>query len=269
MIAQGTPSRPIVNDDLQHQSIASAFLGYQRSTAGRLRYEQAHRNLRKLHALDQPLRALDAGGGNGTNTAFLLDGGHKVTLYDANPEMISQVRERLSATASREACRLVEGRLEDIGSHLAGELFDLIVCHHVIEYVPDVPALIRALHGLAAPGAELSLITLNPVSEVVRAIVFQQDAAQACAKLENLEYDARWFGQARLYPWEQIVAWADAAGWSLHDYRGIRVLADYVLKADAMGPVPGAVCAMEDAMAGREPYRRFGRYFQFCFRRRP
>lgn len=258
-----------MNEDLKHQKVTSAFLSYQRSTAGLLRYEQAHRNLERLHALDRPLHALDAGGGNGTTTAYLLDRGHKVTLYDSNPEMVARVRERLSSTALGEACNLVEGRLEDIGSHLTGKLFDLIVCHHVIEYLPDVPALINTLHTLASPGAELSLITLNPVSEVVRAVVFKQDPALASVKLENFDYDARWFGQARLYSWEQVVAWADAAGWSLHDFRGIRVLADYMLKGDATGPVPEPLMALEDAMADRDPYRRFGRYFQFCFKRRP
>jgi hypothetical protein len=117
---------------------------------------------------------------------------------------------------------------------------------------------------LACDGGELSLITLNPVSEVVRAAVFKRSAGAALEKLGDLRYDARWFGDARLYPLEDILTRAAAAGWTLKDFRGIRVLSDYVPDAEA-GPQEDALLQLETALAAREPYRRFGRYLQFCF----
>jgi S-adenosylmethionine-dependent methyltransferase len=246
--------------------MVAAFARYQDTAASRLRYEQAQRNLEKLHHLGRPLRVLDAGGGNGINAAFLLTLGHAVTLYDSNPAMLGEFHARLADARERERCEVVEGLLEDVVERTAGRQFDLVLCHHVIEYMDDAARLLRALRSLAAPGAELSLVTLNPVSEVVRAIIFQKDARLASTRLDDLTYDARWFGKARLHAWEELVAWAEGAGWMLHDFRGIRVFADYMLKSEDTGAIPADLLALEDSVAGRDPYRRFGRYLQFCFK---
>jgi S-adenosylmethionine-dependent methyltransferase len=246
---------------------AQAFVQYQRSVASRLRYGLAEANLRECHDLSRPLRAIDAAGGNGINAEFLLALGHHVTIYDADPEMLAQARARIEARGLQAQCRLVQGTLEDIADTLGGDHFDLILCHHVLEYIADGLRVLQGLHGLAAPHGELSLITLNPVSEVLRAVVFQRDPAQAAQKLADLSYDAKWFGTARLYPLEDILARADAAGWQLKEFRGMRVLADYVSEQEAQ-PREAELLRLETQLATLEPYRRIGRYLQFAFRRR-
>ena len=112
------------------------------------------------------------------------------------------------------------------------------------------------------------MITLNPVSEVVRAIIFGQDPTLAHAKLTDFSYDARWFGQAMLYPLEQVIALAAASGWGLRDYRAIRVLSDYIPEAGVTADREAALLRMETELSGLEPYRRIGRYVQFCFAKR-
>ncbi len=247
------------------ETTAEIFARYQRSAAGRLRYELAQYNLERLHDLSRPLRALDAAGGNGVNTEFLLRQGHKVTLLDSDPEMLQQARQRLTELNLLERCQLVEGTLEAIAELLPAEQFDLILCHHVLEYTDDSLHILRAFQKVAAPDGELSLITLNPVSEVIRAIVFRRDPALARSKLTDLSYDAKWFGQATLYPLEQIIAWAKQSGWSLQDFRAIRVLADYIPEEELTGDQEHELIRLEKELAGLEPYRRFGRYIQFRF----
>ncbi|HID63929.1 MAG TPA: methyltransferase domain-containing protein [Anaerolineae bacterium] len=249
------------------ETTAEIFARYQQSAAGRLRYELAQHNLENLHDLSHPLQALDAAGGNGMNTEFLLRQGHTVTLLDSDPEMLQQAHRRLAELNLLERCQLVKGTLEGITELLPAGQFDLILCHHVLEYTDDGLSILKALQKVAAPAGELSLITLNPVSEVIRAIVFRRDPALARSKLTDLSYDARWFGQATLYPLEQITAWAGQSGWSLRDFRAIRVLADYIPEEELTRDRERDLIRLEKELAGLEPYRRFGRYIQFCFKK--
>jgi len=248
------------------KTTAKIFAHYQQSAAGRLRYELAQHNLEELHDLSRLLRVLDAAGGNGVNTEFLLRRGHTVTLLDSDPEMLRQAHQRLAELNLLDRCQLVEGTLEGVAKSLPAEQFDLILCHHVLEYTDKSPHILKALQKVSAPAGELSLITLNPISEVIRAILFRRDPALAKSKLTDLSYDAKWFGQATLYPWEQITAWADQAGWSLQDFRAIRVLADYIPEKELTEAREQELLRLEKELAGLEPYRRFGRYIQFCFK---
>jgi len=257
MVVMSAPGDPV-------PSIARAFASYQQSAASRLRYAITEINLQTCHNLGYSLKVLDAAGGNGLTTEFLLNLGHHVTLYDSDPEMLAQAQARLTTRDLLARCRLVQGTFEGIADTLSGALYDLILCHHVLEYIDDGLRLLQTLHALCAPKGELSLITLNPVSEVMRAIVFGQDPDAAALKLSDLHYDAKWFGQARLYPLEDIVARAKQAGWQLKDFRGIRVLSDYVSKSEER-LCEEKLLRLETLLANREPYRRMGRYLQFSF----
>jgi len=249
------------------ETTAQIFARYQQSAAGRLRYELAQQNLVELHDLSRQLRVLDAAGGNGVNTEFFLRRGHMVTLLDSDPEMLQEAHQRLAELNLLERCQLVEGTLQGITGLLPAEQFDLILCHHVLEYTDDSLPILKGFQEVAAPIGELSLITLNPVSEVIRAIIFRRDPALARSKLTDLSYDAKWFGRATLYSLEQITAWAKQSGWSLRDFRAIRVLADYIPEEELTEAREQELIRLEEELAGLEPYRRFGRYIQFCFKK--
>ncbi len=248
-------------------SAAQVYLDYQRSESGQLRYRLAQRNMEKLHQLDVPKVILDAAGGNGFISEFLLRRGHTVTLFDSDVEMLKQSRQRLADADLLARCRLVEGNLDHLSLLFPADYFDLIVAHHILEYLPDVPAVIKSLYALAKKGGEFSLITLNPVSEVIRSIIFQQEPLTAQSKLTDLSFDSKWFGQATLYPMDQILIWATKAGWSLNDFRGIRILADYLPAASLTETKANDLIALEERVASLEPYRRFGRYLQFAFQK--
>ena len=246
---------------------ADAFAHYQKTAASRLRYALAQYNLKMTYDLSHPLRVLDAAGGNGINTFFLAVLGHHVTLFDSDQEMLGQAHQWLMNSGLLNRAQLVQGRLEDISMCFPSALFDLILCHHVIEYLDDYPSVLRTLHALSVPGGALDLVTLNPVSEVIRAIVFQRDPVLAESKLTDLNYNARWFGQARVYPFEKVVADAQRSGWSMQSFRAIRVLADYIAENEYDADKEQAILQLEQRLSEIEPYRRFGRYFQFSFRR--
>jgi S-adenosylmethionine-dependent methyltransferase len=250
------------------ETAANPLVCYQQSLTSRLRYEQAQHNLEKLHYFHPPLRVLDAAGGNGLNTSYLLGKGHAVTLLDSDPEKLRQANQLLAEAIRRRQCRLVLGKMDTIGEQLAGEQFDLILCHHVVEHLEDCAGTLNALQRLSAPNGELSLITLNPVSEVIRAVILKNDPAIARSKLRDKNHCLRRLGQTRLYTLEDITSAAEKADWCLENFMAIRVLADYMPEAEATEPRVLELIALEEELAMQEPYRRFGRFTQFCFKTR-
>lgn len=250
------------------QGRAKIFAHYHKSYASKLRYTIAQNNLKIMHNLDRPLRVLDAGGGNGINTEFLLKLGHSVTLFDFDPEMIQQAKQKLEKLNLMDRCQCVEGSMEKISEFFPKMNFDLIICHHVIEYVKDVPFILKQLYELAYPAGELSMITLNPVSEVIRAILFNRNPILAKSKLKDFSYDAKWFGKATLYSFEQIKTWAEQIGWKFQDFRAIRVFSDYIQESELTAKDKKELLEFEKKLADLEPYRQIGRYIQFKFAKR-
>ncbi len=245
---------------------AEIYCKYQNSPSSRLRYSLALSNIEALHGpLSAPRDILDAAGGNGLNTEYFLGLGHNVTLYDINPAMLAQAEQRIAPLGLPGKVKMVQGALEDVSDLLPNNAFDFVMLHHVIEYLSDVPAALAGIRTVTRKAGELSLITLNPVSEVIRSILFQKDAVAARDKLTNLSYDAKWFGEAMLYEREQVVAWAEASGWRLNGYHGMRILSDYVPDAEISREDERLLTLLERDMAGRDPYRQFGRYLQFAF----
>jgi S-adenosylmethionine-dependent methyltransferase len=253
--------------DKNDQTTAAVFTGYQKSVTGRMRYVLAQQNILRLHSLDRPWKVLDAAGGNGINTQWLARQGHSVTLLDSDPAMLRQAEQELEKVGLLHQCQLVEGTLEKAPDLVPARDFDLVLCHHVIEYLQNPNDLFTAMHRVSREGGELSLITLNPVSETIRAMVFRRDPKLARSKLVEQGFDAKWFGKATLYSYEQILGWGEQAGWQAIDFRAIRVLADYIPDDQYDEARERETIALEEELSGLEPYRRIGRYLQFCFRK--
>jgi S-adenosylmethionine-dependent methyltransferase len=255
---------------LEHnQTTAATFAGYQKSVTGHMRYVLAQYNMMRLHSLARPLRVLDAAGGNGVNTRWLARQGHAVTLLDSDPAMLKQAEQQLREGGVLDRCDIVEGTLEDAPQLLRAREFELVLCHHIIEYLKDPSQLFAAMHQVSCGTAELSLITLNPVSETIRAIMFRRDPKLAHSKLIDQSYDAKWFGQGTLYSSDQLVSWGRQVGWQLVDFRGVRVLADYIPDSEYDDTKEQEAILLEQELSGLEPYRRIGRYLQFCFTKQP
>jgi S-adenosylmethionine-dependent methyltransferase len=253
----------------QNQKTAAVFTGYQKSVTGRMRYVLAQHNMMRLHVPHRRLRVLDAAGGNGINTQWFASQGHSVTLLDSDPAMLKQAEQQLEKAGLLERCEIVEGTLEDTPHLLPARYFDLVLCHHIIEYLKNPYQLFTAMHQVSNGTGELSLITLNPVSETIRAIIFRRDPKLARSKLVDQSYDAKWFGQAILYNFDQLVGWGQQAGWQLLDFRGMRVLADYISDAEYDEGKEQEAVLLEQELSALEPYRRFARYLQFAFRKQP
>jgi SAM-dependent methyltransferase len=88
---------------------------------------------------------LDVGAGTGRFTNRLARAGWAVTAFDAAPEMLAVIRERMPSVAT------VEGRLGE-PLPFADAHFDGVVAMRVVKYVLDTEAALAELARVVAPG---------------------------------------------------------------------------------------------------------------------
>jgi SAM-dependent methyltransferase len=92
--------------------------------------------------------ALDVGAGTGRFTTQLVEAGWRMTAFDAAPEMLAVIRDRIPGIAT------VEGRLGEPLPFADGQ-FDGLVAMRVVKYVLDTEAALAELARVVAPGGTL------------------------------------------------------------------------------------------------------------------
>lgn len=112
---------------------------------------------------------LDYGSGLGV-TACYLARDHKVVAVEPDRMMVTHRKrecEYEQLLGGVERLRGMEGR------------FGLIVCHNVLEYVPDRRELLRSLAACLRPGGAMSVVRHNRLGKVFHAAVFRGEPAEA------------------------------------------------------------------------------------------
>lgn len=244
-------------------SRAEQWAGEQQQPWVRLRYEVVAQTLRRTLARlgPAPLRVLDVGGGDGGDAAPLAAAGHDVTVLDPSAVLLGR--------AAGRGLRTVTGGLEDHGLQ---ETFDVVLCHDVLPYLPDVAAAVARLGALTAAGGVLSLMCPNPAMDVLSAAVRRLDPDEALALLDAPTVLGRTFDHplTRLEP-EAVVPALQQAGLSVQDRFGIRCVLDLVAGDDRKRDPEfyASVLRLELALCDRDPYRGSARFWQLTARRAP
>jgi S-adenosylmethionine-dependent methyltransferase len=236
---------------------------------GKLRCTVTLANLGR-HLGPGPLDILDAGGGNGRDSIPLAAEGHRLTIVDYSAEMLADAAHNATAAQAQERVALHQAELQALPELFPQPCFDVVLCHNVLQYVDDVPALLATVAGPLRPGGLLSIISVNRYTIPYRAAFFLGDLAQAYAKLDQRSDTAILFGTImNQYSAEEIAAMLPAAGCAaIQDY-GIRCICDYW--GDNQRKSDPAIFAqierLELALADRHPYKLLARYFQVVARK--
>ncbi len=235
---------------------------YLQSPLGRLRDELVWQQLAPL--LDRsPLRILDAGSGPGGLARRLACVGHSVTLVDAAPGMLARAEEIAAADAPAVRARLTYAvaDVHHLPPALTTQLYDVVICHNVLEYSPDPSQLLTHLAASLADGGALSLLVANQANPSLQAAIKGLDLAVALQRLTTDVQPAPMFGAAkRVFTVDALINLCADAGISTLAVRPIRVVADLlpdaVLTDLAQQP---ALLALEAALSQRREYRDIGR----------
>lgn len=234
----------------------------QQTPWGQLKYALTRANLQR-HIGNAPLRILDAGGGNGLDSIPLAQDGHQIDLIDASPAMLAHATANVAASHVAERMAIHQGEIVTLVAQWPRATFDLVLCHNVLQYAPDVATLIDALGTPLKAGGVLSLISINRYSLAYQAAFLDGDLTTAYAKLDQSHDTARLFQTPmHVYTPEELSDLLAQHGYRVSAYYGIRCMCDYwgdnTRKAD---PATFAqLRRLEFALTDRHPYNLLARY---------
>lgn len=258
---------PDVFDD--HQD---AWAKWQSAPWGRLRYEvvaellDAH--LPPAGSADaaghRPV-LLDVGGGDGADSVRLAAPGRVVVVADSSPRMLERVTSRAESLRpeARTSVHTVLGDLADLASHptmrtLAPGGADVVLCHNVVQYCPDLDAALSAVLSLSAPRAVVSVMATNPVNRVLTAAVREGDPDAARAELvATTMYSPTFEHQLRRVTWQDAVSALERSGCTIEARYGV-LCVNHLIVDDTRKHDPqffARLRRLELELAGRDPYR--------------
>ena len=243
----------------------------QRMPWSQIKYTVTQTNLRR-HVAGDTLRVLDAGGGNGLDSIPLAVAGHHVTIVDYSAEMLTDAMHNAIALGAQDRVTTHQAELQSLPLLFPEPSFDLILCHNVLQYVDDVPALLVALATTLRPGGLLSLVSVNRHALPYMATFWRGDPAEAYAKLDQRSETAVIFGATMTqYTAEEIVALLPTASCTeAHDYGLLCVCGYWTDNERKFDPtIFEQLETLELALTDRHPYKLLARYFQIIARKQP
>ncbi|MFQ5594445.1 MAG: methyltransferase domain-containing protein [Anaerolineae bacterium] len=257
-----------MSDQLQEafEAKAAAWDAYTNTPAGRLREELNWRYLvwHLPPARDTP-RVLDAGGGTGGLAVRLAQRGHHVYLLDIADEMLRLAVEKAKAAGIEDRVETCCARVEHLARHFGKGTFDAVVCHTLLEYVPQPEAAVQALAGALRPDGIFSLAFVNRYADTLRLALAKGDLVAAREALTAMSSPADLFGvPRRTFDADTIRHMLAGAGVEPIAEYGVRIFADYLTKATWQDDpeIFDDLLSLETAAAPRFPYHRIGRYGQ-------
>ncbi len=238
---------------------------YTRTPLGRLREDLVlHHLYHHLSAYSQGLRVLDAGSGSGGYSLALAKKGHHVWLVDFSQAMLEIARQTFQHAApdALQRAQFHCWPVEELLVHLAGESFDVVLCHTLLEYVLQPVQVLQSLAGMLTPGGTLSLLLANPHAEALHWALAKRDLDRARSSLVSPVGQADLFGLPRRNVALEVVRDAlRRAGLVLAAEYGVRIFADYFPREDWEDDSFYAhLWPLEVEASQIEPYKRIARY---------
>jgi len=160
------------------------------------------------------LKILDFGSGLGVLADYYA-ARHDVTAVEPSAEMIEN--------SFRENGYLqIHGGIEKL-MDFDESMFDLVICHDVLEYVEDKEPYVAGLLRALKPGGTLSVVKHNRAGRVFQSAVFWNNPAKAILLLDERATDKNNFlGEQYLYSNDELEAIAVRYGGRIQKVMGIR-----------------------------------------------
>ena len=186
---------------------AAKYAAYLETPEGRLRLDLTFANVQDfLPYATRALRALDIGCGTGAMAVRLARLGLHVTLLDSSVPMLDLAKRAAREAGTTERVALIHGDASQFANLFHAEVFDVILCHNVLEYVEDPCAVLRSASGaLRNPSSIISILVRNQAGEVLKAAIQDGDLAVAERNL-TAEWgnESLYGGRVRLFTAESL-----------------------------------------------------------------
>ncbi|MEU1545840.1 methyltransferase domain-containing protein [Nocardia sp. NPDC005745] len=245
------------------------FQRWQASPWGRLRYTTAAANL-TTHLPVGSLEVLDVGGGNGLDALELAARGHRVTIADISEQSLAEARAAAAQRGLADRVTTRQAGLDTLGHEFGSSRFDVLLCHNVIQYLPDLVGVIATLAVPLRVDGVLSVIAPNADADPLLTAVRSLDLDAALRMLDApTRYSVAYRAETRAcYP-EHVKADLVAAGFDVLAHLGIRNVCDYIVDDERKSDPEfyRKLERLELALAHRVPYIHTARFFHLIAQR--
>jgi S-adenosylmethionine-dependent methyltransferase len=235
----------------------------------KLKYKLVQSNLAK-HLGQNQMRILDAGGGNGLDSVPLAAQGHFVDIVDYSQEMLADAQYQAVQVNAQERVATHLADVRDVSKLFPDLQFDLILCHNVLQYIDDVPALIRAFSSSLKSKGIISVVSINRYSTPYHAAFLNGNFTEAITLLNSRTSKAKIFDTNMVsYSVDEISEMMNNVGVVTEKDYGIRCICDYwgdnERKSDPV--IFEQIERLEFALTELHPYKLLARYFQIIARK--
>lgn len=198
-------------------------------------------------------QVLDIGGGTGGFAVRVAALGHRVTVVDPSPDALAALARRAGEEGVDVAG--VQGDLSTLDEVAPPGSVDVVLCHGVLEFVPDPVQALVSVARVLRPGGTLSvLVAQRHAAVVARALAghFQQARELLDGDVPREEGGR----STRRFTVDEVTGALEEAGLTVGPVHAVRVFADLVPGA-AVDLEPGAGAALvelEKAVSERPEY---------------
>ena len=255
---------------------AEKYAQYLGTIEGRLRLDLTLAGMREFLPLAiaaKPRRALDVGGGTAAAAIHLAGLNFDVTLLDHSDSMLAMAQRAACEAGVDERISFRRGDASDLRHMFQGEMFDVVLCHNLLEYVDDPHSAVQACAQLMKGDSAslLSVLTRNRWGEVLKSALRSHDLGTAERMLEaEWATESLYGGDVRLFSPHEIVEMMQQATLSMIAQRGVRVLADYLPEQLLRGDQYKQLFELELKLGGRAEFSSIARYtHSFCAKADP
>jgi S-adenosylmethionine-dependent methyltransferase len=262
---------PANDDPERFQREADKYAAYLETPEGRLRLDLPFANLQEslpLPSAQSSLRALDLGCGTGANGLRLARLGFQVTLLDSSPAMLDIAKRAAQEAGIIEKIETKQGDADQLPDFFHEKVFDVILCHNILEFVDDPGAVLRgAACALRDSSAILSVLVRNQAGEVLKAAIQAGDLAGAEHNL-TAEWgnEALYGGRVRLFAPATTRAMLKSASLAVIAERGVRIMSDYLSPRVSLSSGYERVFALERKLGSRPDFAAVARYTHYLTR---
>ncbi|WP_157967368.1 class I SAM-dependent methyltransferase [Paraliobacillus zengyii] len=168
---------------------------------------------------------LDIGCGFGLTALSLAQKGFKVMAVEPNKELLNMAKEKaLDSGVAIEFRNLNMTQLDSFECTV-----DFLICHNVLEYVDNPEKAIRDLADKTKNKGYLSLITHNPLANVLKKAIVDKSPAKALTYIgKKSDYSAVIGAETSLYTNDDIQKWLNNAGFKVVNRYGVHNLYGYI-----------------------------------------
>jgi S-adenosylmethionine-dependent methyltransferase len=218
---------------------------------------------------DTRLDILDAGGGNGILAMELAEAGHRVTIVDYAKKMLANVGLKITGLSLQGEIALVQADLHEIPALFPSPCFDLVLCHNVIQYVPDTMEALSAVQAPLRDHGVLSLVTVNKYAEVYKVAFREGDLSRAQEQLEADATVATLFDHPiNSYSDQDLRVVMQSLGYGAVSVFGVRCICDWLPNAPKYrSEYMAQLEALEIEMAQKFPYYLLARFYHLIGRK--